>query len=132
MLAKVLSSAVLGIDGYIVEVEVDIAGGLPSFSTVGLPEGAVRESKDRVKAAIKNAGYDFPSRTHHGQPGACRYQKGRLGLRPSDGHGDPRGEGDHRSGQSLTYLILGELSLDGKVKPVKGALPMSVAAREPE
>ncbi|MCJ7547502.1 MAG: ATP-dependent protease, partial [Deltaproteobacteria bacterium] len=62
MLAKVLSSAVLGIDGYIVEVEVDIAGGLPSFSTVGLPEGAVRESKDRVKAAIKNAGYEFPPR----------------------------------------------------------------------
>src|SRR4030042_2989219 len=62
MLAKVLSSAVLGIDGYIVEVEVDIAGGLPSFSTVGLPEGAVRESKDRVKAAIKNSGYEFPPR----------------------------------------------------------------------
>ncbi|MDP3016667.1 MAG: magnesium chelatase domain-containing protein, partial [Deltaproteobacteria bacterium] len=62
MLAKVLSSAVFGIDAYVVEVEVDIAQGLPAFATVGLPEGAVKESKDRVKAATKNCGYDFPSR----------------------------------------------------------------------
>ena len=61
MLAKVLSSAVMGIDAYVVEVEVDISQGLPSFSTVGLPEGAVRESKERVKAAVKNSGYHFPS-----------------------------------------------------------------------
>ena len=59
MLARVLSSAVIGIDAYIVEVEVDISQGLPSFSTVGLPEGAVRESKERVKASIKNSGYQF-------------------------------------------------------------------------
>ena len=62
MLAKVLSSAVFGIDAYVVEVEVDIAQGLPTFATVGLPEGAVKESKDRVKAAVKNCGYDFPAR----------------------------------------------------------------------
>ena len=62
MLARVLSSAVFGIDAYRVEVEVDIAQGLPTFATVGLPEGAVKESKDRVKAAIKNCGYDFPPR----------------------------------------------------------------------
>ena len=61
MIAKVFSSAVIGIDAYIVEVEVDISQGLPSFATVGLPEGAVRESKERVKAAIKNSGYHFPS-----------------------------------------------------------------------
>ncbi len=61
MLAKVLSSAVLGVDAYIVEVEVDVASGLPAFMTVGLPDGAVKESKDRVKSAIKNSGYEFPS-----------------------------------------------------------------------
>ena len=61
MIAKVLSGGVLGIDAYMVEVEVDISLGLPVFSTVGLPEGAVKESKDRVKSAIKNTGYDFPS-----------------------------------------------------------------------
>ncbi|UCD83362.1 MAG: hypothetical protein JSU92_08550, partial [Deltaproteobacteria bacterium] len=57
MLAKLLSSAVLGIDAYLVEVEIDITQGLPYFSTVGLPDGAVKESKDRVKSAIKNSGY---------------------------------------------------------------------------
>ena len=62
MLAKVLSGALIGIDAYPVEVEVDIAQGLPQFSTVGLPEGAVKESKDRVKSAIKNSGYEFPAR----------------------------------------------------------------------
>ncbi|MCX5903483.1 MAG: ATP-dependent protease, partial [Proteobacteria bacterium] len=60
MLSKTFSSAILGIDAYLVEVEVDISPGLPYFSTVGLPDGAVKESKDRVKSAIKNMGYDFP------------------------------------------------------------------------
>ncbi|HCJ67168.1 MAG TPA: ATP-dependent protease, partial [Elusimicrobia bacterium] len=58
MLAYVYSSAVLGIDAYIVKVEIDISAGLPSFSTVGLPDTAVRESKDRVVAAIRNSGFD--------------------------------------------------------------------------
>ena len=62
MLAKVLSAALHGIDAIAVQVEVDIAQGLPQFATVGLPDGAVKESKDRVKAALKNAGYDFPAR----------------------------------------------------------------------
>jgi len=59
MLAKVLSSAVIGVDAYLVEVEVDIAMGLPTFNTVGLPDTSVKESRDRVKAAIKNSGFDF-------------------------------------------------------------------------
>lgn len=62
MISKVLSSAVFGIDAYIVWVEVDISSGFPGFSTVGLPEGAVRESKERVVAAIKNCGYKFPQK----------------------------------------------------------------------
>ena len=60
MLAKVLSSAVIGIDAFVVEVEVDITSGLPTFTTVGLPEAAVKESKERVKSAINNSGYTFP------------------------------------------------------------------------
>lgn len=62
MLAKVLSATVVGIDAILVDVEVDIAQGLPQFATVGLPDGAVKESKDRVKAALKNSGYEFPPR----------------------------------------------------------------------
>ncbi len=73
MLAKVFSSAVLGIDAYIVDVEVDIAFGLPSFSTVGLPDLAVKESRDRVKAAIKNA---RPSRTGRGRSATAQAGSG--------------------------------------------------------
>ena len=62
MLAKIISSAVVGVEALPVTVEVDISNGLPSFSTVGMAEGAVRESRERVKAAIKNSGYDFPNR----------------------------------------------------------------------
>jgi magnesium chelatase family protein len=130
MLAKVLSSAVLGIDGYIVEVEVDIAGGLPSFSTVGLPEGAVRESKDRVKAAIKNAGYEFPPRriTVNLAPADIKKEGSAfdlpiaLGILSAQGIIPP----DHLN----AYLFLGELSLDGGVKPIRGGLPMAIAAKE--
>ena len=60
MLARVLSSAVMGIDAYIVEVEIDISDGLPAFATVGLPDSAVKESRERVTAAIKNSGFYFP------------------------------------------------------------------------
>ncbi|HAO92446.1 MAG TPA: ATP-dependent protease, partial [Deltaproteobacteria bacterium] len=62
MLSKVLTSATLGIDAYLIEAEIDISRGLPYFATVGLPDNAVKESKDRVKAAIKNSGYEFPAR----------------------------------------------------------------------
>ena len=62
MLAKIISCSVLGIEGWLIQVEVDVAAGLPMFSTVGLPDSTVRESKDRVKAAIKNCGYQFPAR----------------------------------------------------------------------
>ena len=60
MLARVKSGALRGVDAYLVEVEVDLAPGMPYFATVGLPEVAVRESKDRVRAALKNSGYRFP------------------------------------------------------------------------
>src|SRR5206468_9329746 len=60
MLAKVLSAALFGLDAHLVEVEVDIGGGLPQFSVVGLPDATVRESRDRVRAALKNTGFSFP------------------------------------------------------------------------
>ncbi len=69
MLAKVLSSAVMGVEAYLINVEVDIAQGLPNFNTVGLPDAAVKESRDRVRAAIKNCGFDFPGQTDHREPG---------------------------------------------------------------
>jgi magnesium chelatase family protein len=127
MLSKVLSSAVLGIDAYLVEVETDIDRQLPSFSTVGLAEGAVKESKDRVMAAIKNSGYLFP------------YKKITVNLAPAD----IRKEGTAfdlpiaisilaatkqiRTDKLLNYVLLGELSLDGSLRSVHGVLSMALA-----
>ncbi|MFC1821998.1 YifB family Mg chelatase-like AAA ATPase [Thermodesulfobacteriota bacterium] len=130
MLAKILSSALIGIDAYVVEVEVDISQGLPSFSTVGLAEGAVRESKDRVKAAIKNSGYHFPSDriTVNLAPADVKKEGSAfdlpmaLGILVANGMVSREGCGNH--------LILGELSLDGLIRPIKGALPMAIKARE--
>jgi magnesium chelatase family protein len=130
MLSRVLSSAVFGIDAYLIEVEVDIAQGLPAFATVGLPEGAVKESKDRVKAAVKNCGYDFPSRriTVNLAPADIKKEGTAFDL--------PMAIGILAATETVQkeklddYFILGELSLDGQVKPVKGILPIAVGARD--
>jgi magnesium chelatase family protein len=130
MIAKVLSSAVLGVDAYLVEVEVDLAFGLPQFNTVGLPEGAVRESKERVRAAIKNCGYDFPQRriTVNLAPADIRKEGSAFDLPISLGILSAIGLIDHELLSS--FVILGELSLDGRVKPIKGALPSSICVRD--
>jgi magnesium chelatase family protein len=130
MLATVLSSAVHGIDAILVEVEVDIASGLPQMAVVGLPEGAVKESKDRVRSALKNSGYEFPQRkiTINLAPADIKKEGSAydlpigLGILAASGHLPP-----HRLRE---YAILGELSLDGHVKPVRGALPIAAAASE--
>ena len=130
MLAKVFSSAVIGIDAYIVEVEVDISQGLPSFATVGLPEGAVRESKDRVKASIKNCGYHFPSDriTVNLAPADIKKEGSAFDLPMAVGILGATGL--IPDGVTRDSLILGELSLDGLVRPIKGALPITVMAKE--
>lgn len=130
MLAKVLSSAVYGIDAYVVEVEVDIAHGLPSFSTVGLPDGAVRESKDRVKAAIKNSGYEFPPDRITVNLAPADIKKEGAAFDLPIALGILAAMGAVNQSRLNTFLILGELSLYGEVKPVKGTLPVSIAARE--
>jgi magnesium chelatase family protein len=130
VIVKAISSAVIGIESHQVMVEVDLAQGLPLFSTVGLPDVAVRESKDRIKAAIKNSGYPFPG--HHVT----------VNLAPAD----IKKEGtafdlpiavailaaqDVIPAAPLSgYLILGELSLDGGVKGIHGALPAAFQAKE--
>jgi magnesium chelatase family protein len=129
MLAKVNSAALLGIDGYIVQVEADIASGLPSYSTVGLPDSAVRESKERVAAAIKNVGFSFPPKrvTVNLAPADMKKEGAAFDLPIALGILAATGQmvGDRFS----DYLILGELSLDGSVRSIKGALPVTLAAR---
>src|SRR4030042_1467825 len=130
MIAKVLSSAVIGIDAYVVEVEVDISQGLPSFSTVGLPEGAVRESKERVKASIKNSGYSFPADriTVNLAPADVKKEGSAfdlpmaLGILAATGLVSKVSYTDH--------LMLGGLSLAGMIRPVKGAPPTAIMAKE--
>jgi len=130
MLATVLSSAVHGIDALLVAVEVDIASGLPQMAVVGLPEGAVKESKDRVRSALKNSGYEFPQRkiTINLAPADIKKEGSAydlpigLGILAASGLLAPQRLGE--------YSILGELSLDGRVKPIRGALPSAAAASE--
>lgn len=130
MLATVRSSALLGIDAITVDVEVDIAQGLPQFATVGLPDGAVKESKDRVKSALKNSGYDFPNRkiTVNLAPADIRKEGASFDLPISIGILAATGIVDKSLLQR--YLLMGELSLDGRIKPVRGCLSVAVAARK--
>lgn len=129
MLAKITSCTVLGVEGWLIQVEVDVAAGLPTFSTVGLPDSSVRESKDRVKAAIKNCGYDFPTRriTVNLAPADLRKEGAGFDL--------PIALGILEASTTLLrqregrYCVVGELSLDGSVHRVKGILPMILAAR---
>lgn len=130
MLFKIASASLLGIEAYLVEVEVDISFGLPGFVTVGLPDASVRESKERVRAAMKNCGYNFPSR------------KIIINLAPAD----RRKEGsafdlpislgllahlDLFPPENLCdYLFMGELALDGRLKSGKGILSSTVLAKE--
>lgn len=129
MLAKILSSAVIGIEAYVVEVEVDIAQGLPSFTTVGLPEGAVRESKERVKAAIKNSGYDFPSDriTVNLAPADVKKEGSAFDMPMALGILVATGLLDKAF--QTEYLFIGELSLDGFIRPVKGVLSIAITAK---
>jgi magnesium chelatase family protein len=130
VLAKVLSGAVLGIDAYRVEVEVDIASGLPSFSTVGLPEASVKESKERVKSAITNSGYRFPDDRITVNLAPADIKKEGTGFDLPIALGILAATGIVPVDALERHLVLGELSLDGRVKPVRGSLPMALAARQ--
>jgi len=131
MLSKVLSATLIGIDAHTVEVEVDItARGLPHFSTVGLPDAAVKESKDRVRTALKNTGFNFPLKqiTVNLAPADIRKEGSAFDLPIAIGITVAEGiiEPDAVKG----YIISGELSLDGRIKSVKGALSMAIKARD--
>jgi len=130
VLAKVLSSAVIGVDAYMVEVEVDIAQGLPAFVTVGLPETAVKESKERVRAAIKNSGYAFPDDRITVNLAPAHIKKEGTGFDLPMALGILAAGGILPHATLERFLFLGELSLDGRIKAVAGSLPMALAAKQ--
>ena len=132
MLYKIASAALLGIEAYLVEVEVDISLGLPNYVTVGLPDAAVRESKERVRAALKNCGYEFPSRkiiinlapADRRKEGSafdlpiCLGLLAHLGVFPEE--------------KLREFLFLGEIALDGRLKAGRGILSATLLARRRE
>ncbi len=130
MLAKVLSSAVLGIDAYVVEVEVDLSSAIPSFTTVGLPEGAVKESKERVQAAIKNSGFSFPAKKVTVNLAPADIRKAGTAFDLPIALGILAALGIVKTAPLEEHSILGELSLDGTLKPIRGALPISIGCRQ--
>ena len=130
MLSIVSSTSVYGVDAFIVSVETDIAAGLPTFNIVGLPDAAVKESQHRVQAAVKNSGFAFPNRriTVNLAPADVRKEGAAFDLPVAIGilaafQGVP-------PSACRDYAFLGELSLDGSLRPVKGAVSMALAARQ--
>ena len=130
MLARVKSGALLGVDAYIVEVEVDLAPGLPAFTTVGLPETAVKESKDRVRAAVKNSGYKFPGNRVTINLAPADIRKEGTGFDLPVAVGILTAQGLIPPEAPENYLLYGELSLDGRLKSTRGVLSMALATRE--
>ncbi|MBN2374423.1 YifB family Mg chelatase-like AAA ATPase [bacterium] len=130
MISRLNSGTLLGIEAYPVEVQVDLARGLPVFTTVGLPDAAVKESRDRVKSALNNSGFKFPlSRiTINLAPADIRKEGTAFDLPIA--LGILAAQGLIPQDALNKYLAVGELSLDGKVCPVRGALSLSMATRE--
>ncbi|MGQ0701682.1 MAG: YifB family Mg chelatase-like AAA ATPase [Gemmatimonadales bacterium] len=129
MLARLRSAATKGIEAYLVEVEVDLSNGLPSFATVGLPQGAVKESRERVGAALVNSGYEFPLRriTVNLAPADVRKDGSAFDLPIALGVLAASGQVPDRSLGGGVFL--GELGLQGDLRPIRGALSMALAAR---
>ena len=130
MLAKLRSMAVIGIDAFEIGIEADISEMLPSFTIVGLPDGAVRESRERVMSAIKNCGFEFPSRkvTINMAPADVKKEGSAFDLPIAIGLLIASSQVEISNAKD--YIIVGELSLDGTVKHVRGMLSMAIGARE--
>ncbi|MDF2891111.1 MAG: Mg chelatase, subunit ChlI [Clostridia bacterium] len=130
MIFKVKSCALYGINGYQVDVEIDLSNGLPGFDVVGLPDTAVKESRERVRAAIKNSEYQFPQKriTVNLAPADIKKEGSIFDLAICAGI--LQATGDINCESLVDYAFLGELSLDGTVKGIKGILPMCIEMKK--
>lgn len=122
MFSKVYSSAVHGIDGRLIVVEVDITRGLPTLSIVGLPDVSVREARDRVVAAIKNSGFEYKPKKITVNLAPAHIKKEGPSFELPIAIGILTALKEIRSEKLSTYCFLGELALDGHLRPVKGVL----------
>ena len=132
MLANVCTGAIKGIEGFAVSVEVDIAPGMPTLAVVGLPDAEVRESKERVVAAVRNSGFDFPTKriTVNLSPAELRKSGTQfdlpiaLGILAASEQLSPEA-----AAKIKDLLVLGELALDGSLRPCAGVLPMLISCK---
>ena len=129
MLANVLSAAIVGVEAHLVDVEVDISSGLPQFSIVGLPDATVRESRDRVRAALKNSGFHFPVKKITVNLAPANIKKEGAGLDLAIALGILAAEEIISADAVKSHVFVGELSLDGRLKPIPGALSIGVVCR---
>ncbi len=130
MLAKVYSFTLVGIDALVVEVEVDISRGMPAFNIVGLPDNVVRESKERVRASLKNAGFDFPLGRITVNLAPAPLKKEGAGFDLPIAIGILTASKAIKNSRISPVYCVGELSLDGSIKPVTGVLSMAAKAVE--
>ncbi len=130
MLAKVKSYALSGLQGFPVDVELDVSNGMPSFDIVGLPDASVKESKERVRSAIKNSGSKFPTVkiTVNLAPADVKKQGAYLDL--SIAVGIIKASSQEITSDISDFVFIGELSLDGSLRAVQGILPMLISAKE--
>ena len=130
MLATIESATVIGVDACRVHVEIDVSRGFPTFQLVGLPDASIRESRDRVRAAMRNSRLRVSDLAHHDQPRAGRRAEGRARIRSADRGRHARGHRRSSTRNDFAGIVhVGELSLDGSIQPARGVLPIAAEAR---
>lgn len=130
MLARIRSGVLMGVDAVLIDVEVDASMGLPCFEIVGLPDNAVRESKARVHAALRNCDYKLPARRMTVNLAPADIRKDGTGFDLPIALGALATTGAFETSKVEQHLFAGELALDGSIKPIRGALSLAVAARK--
>lgn len=130
MLSKVNSMALQGLDGYLVDVQVDVSNSMPSWDIVGLPDASVKEAKERVKTAIKNSGYELLSKkiVINLAPADTKKEGSIFDLPIAIGILEDLGEVHGKNLEEIAFI--GELSLDGKLNRINGVLPMCIEAQK--
>jgi magnesium chelatase family protein len=129
VLARVFSAALIGVEAALIRVEVDVSPGLPTFATVGLPDSAVRESRERVRTAIRNAGFPFPSDRITVNLAPADFRKEGPAFDLPIALGILAATGCVRDGRMPAVAVVGELALDGAIQPVRGVLAVALACR---
>ena len=132
MFGKIKSSGLIGINGYVISVEVDISNGMPGFEVVGLPDAAVKEARERVRSAIRNSGFYFPSTRIIANLAPADTKKEGAVYDLAIACAILNATGQLKFEEGFEPIVLGELALDGTIRPVDGVLPMLLSVANDE